>query len=112
MINSIGIRQRAIKRTSSRSRRQTWLLGLGIAVLFYLVVAVICMAPQVNAAQVPGEAHEIVSHVFVVGDYTLTMYADNSFELAWESQVTPLADTRAAGAWVSSRGGSLAINRD
>lgn len=94
-------------------RLRFWLMGLGIAALFWVVVLLVAPTGPANAAQVYDANHYTISDSHSLGMFTLTIYADNSLELSWQESVDRPEDIRATenGVWLNSRGGSIGINR-
>ncbi len=118
MISNLGMTRQAIaiEQRNPRSRVSIWLLGFGIAVLFWLVVAFIATIPQANATQIADTS--IAQQVWTWGNaeagtqYTLSIFEGSGVELTWQSDEATPEDARQVGAWLTNRSGSLQLIRD
>ena len=117
MLRNPTVSEMSVAQPTAQSRWQVLLLGLAIALCFYLVVAFLTSAPQPAVDAGVGEL--AVCRTFSWGGtnpgqthVALTVYGDRSLELVWSS-VEAVADGGAnAGTWVNSRTGSLCFNCD
>ncbi len=111
MINSVGIAgQHTLEESGPNLKGQVLILATMAALVFYLGLAILApMRP--DPALVQSIAHDTVSQAIAVGNYTLTIYEDNSMELAWITEVAAASDTRQTGSWVNERSGFIGINR-
>jgi hypothetical protein len=111
MINSVGIAgQPTIEESGSNLKGQVFIMGTMIALLFFLMLTLV--APlQADAAIVDTVAHNTISRELAAGNYTLTVFEDNSLVLSWVHDVAAPAEAHRTGAWINAREGSIGINR-
>lgn len=113
MLNSVGIAGQhtlEIEESGPNLKGQLIILATLIALVFYLVLAII--APlQADATLAQTVAHDTIANTLSLGNYTLTIYEDNSMELSWITELATPTETHQTGVWVNERAGSIAINR-
>jgi hypothetical protein len=119
MLRNPTVSEVAVAEPTTRSRWQVLLLGLAIALLFYLALALIISAPRPAFEGTAGAGEPAIWRTFSWGGtspgqthYTLSIYGDRSVELVWDSVEAVAAGGANAGAWVNSRMGSLCFNCD
>jgi hypothetical protein len=107
----------AVEEPATPSRWQVLLLGLVIALLFYL--ALLLTASPFQPTLDRGIGEPAVWQTFSWGGthlgqphYALTLYRDRSLELTWGSVEAAAVGGANASAWVNSRTGSLCLNCD
>lgn len=117
MLRNPTVCEVAIERPATQSRWQILLLGLAIALLFYL--AMMLIASPVQPTLDRGIGQPAIWQSFSWGGtnpgqmhYALTIYGDRSLELTWGSVEAVAVSTADAGAWVNSRMASLCFNCD
>jgi hypothetical protein len=120
MLRNPTVSEVAVAEPTTHPRWQVFLLGLAIALLFYLALALITSAPHgAFDAGAVGAGEPAIWRTFSWGGtnpgqthYTLTIYGDRSLELVWDSVEAVAAGGANTGAWVNSRMGSLCFNCD
>ena len=107
----------AIEEPATQSKWQALLLGLAIALLFYL--ALLLFASPFQPMLDRGIGEPAVWQTFSWGGthlgqthYALTIYNDRSLELTWSSVEAAAVGEANASAWVNSRTASLCLNCD
>ena len=107
----------AIEEPATQSKWQVLLLGLAIALLFYLALLLFVFPYQPTPDRGIGEP--AVWQTYSWGGtnpgqthYALTVYHNRSLELTWGSFEAVAVGAANANAWVNSRMGSLCLNCD
>ena len=107
----------AIEEPAAQSRWQVLMLGLAVALLFYL--ALLLFASPFQPTLDRGIGEPAVWQTFSWGGvnpgqthYALTIYSNRSLELTWGRVDTAAVAGANASAWVNSRTGSLCLNCD